>query len=316
MKVCSAFFEEGEHNLKKENDILETTLSIAENGYSEAYHFLLDAYEKNTENYGPQTLYFLACLAGGANMPEKSVNWLRKSITDNGWWYRPEVLEDDDLELLKDNSEFLLLKSISDARYADAVRKSKSLFSWKTKTADNLFLAVHGNTQNGQIARNDWKPIIEENENWQFETIQSGEPDGYGSYRWSYDMDSYLPVANAIEKLQGEGYQKIVCGGFSSGCDMLLRTITFTSVRCDLLILQSPWLPFLEDHAAELVYAIQQKNIALRIACGSEDKDCLPLAKQLYMLMKQEKLDVKFNIQENSRHQFPAESYSLKELLG
>ena len=129
-------------------------------------------------------------------------------------------------------------------------------------------------------------------------------------------MVSYLPVANAIEKLQGEGYQKIVCGGFSSGCDMLLRTITFTSVRCDLLILQSPWLPFLENHAAELVDAIQQKNIALRIACGSEDKDCLPLAKQLYMLMKQEKLDVKFNIQENSRHQFPAESYSLKELLG
>lgn len=70
-----------EHNLKKENDILETTLSIAENGYSEAYHFLLDAYEKSIENYGPQTLYFLACLADGANMPEKSVNWLRKSIT-------------------------------------------------------------------------------------------------------------------------------------------------------------------------------------------------------------------------------------------
>ena len=91
--------------MKKETDILETTLSIAENGYSEAYHFLLDAYEKNIENYGPQTLYFLACLAGGANMPEKSVNWLRKAITDNRWWYRPEVLADDDLELLKDNSE-------------------------------------------------------------------------------------------------------------------------------------------------------------------------------------------------------------------
>ena len=82
MEVCSGFWGKEEHNLKKENDILETTLSIAENGYSEAYHFLLDAYEKNIENYGPQTLYFLACLAGGANMPEKSVNWLRKSITE------------------------------------------------------------------------------------------------------------------------------------------------------------------------------------------------------------------------------------------
>ncbi len=301
--------------MKKENDILETTLAIAENGYSEAYRFLLDAYENNIENYGPQTLYFLACLAGGMNMPEKSVKWLRKSIVDNGWWYRPEVLEDDDFKLLKEKPEFLWLKSISNARYVDAVRKSKPLFSWKVKTADNLFLAVHGNTQNGQIARNDWETIIEGDNNWQLETIQSDEPDGYGTYRWSYDMVSYLPVANAIEKVQNEEYQKIVCAGFSSGCDMLLRAVVFTLVRCNLLILQSPWLPLLEGYAANLVHAIQQKNIALRIFCGAEDEDCLPLAKQLYMLMKREKLDVKLNIQENSRHQFPAESYSLKELL-
>ena len=302
--------------MKKENDILEKTLDIAESGYDNAYLFLLDAYKKAPENYGPQTLYFLSCLAGGAGMPEKALEWLKYAIMDKGWWYRPEILEDDDLELLENNSEFISLKSISNDRYTAAVAKTKSLFSWKQKCANNLFLAVHGNTQNSEIARRDWLPIIEDDKLWQIETIQSAEPDGYGSYRWSYDMVSYLPVANAIEKLQGEGYQKIVCGGFSSGCDMLLRTITFTSVRCDLLILQSPWLPFLENHAAELVDAIQQKNIALRIACGSEDKDCLPLAKQLYMLMKQEKLDVKFDIQENSRHQFPTESYSLKELLG
>ena len=54
--------------LNKENDILETTLSIAENGYAEAYRFLLDAYEQAPEAYGPQPLYFLACLVGGAGM--------------------------------------------------------------------------------------------------------------------------------------------------------------------------------------------------------------------------------------------------------
>lgn len=73
-------------------------------------------------------------------------------------------------------------------------------------------------------------------------------------------MVSYLPVAKAIEKVQNEGYQKIVCGGFSAGCDMLLRTILFSSARCDRLILQSPWIPVMEDHVADLVHAIQQKN--------------------------------------------------------
>ena len=51
-------------NTKKENDILEATLSIAESGYAEAYRFLAEAYENDAGNFGPQTLYFLACLAG------------------------------------------------------------------------------------------------------------------------------------------------------------------------------------------------------------------------------------------------------------
>ena len=301
--------------MRKENAILESTLSFAEKDYSEAYQYLLDVYEKSPDNYGPQTLYFLACLAGGANMPEKALAWLKKAILHNKWWYRPEVLEDDDLEVLKNDPEFISLKSISDARYTDARSQAKPLFSWEQKSANNLFLAVHGNTQNANIAQMDWQPVFEENDNWQLETIQSAEPDGYGTFRWNYDMVSYLSVAHAIEKIQNQGYQKIVCGGFSAGCDMLLRSILFSSANCDVLILQSPWLPILQEHEADLVCAIKKKNIALRIFCGAEDEDCLPMAKRVYALAKQEGLDVKFAIQENSRHQFPNELYTLRELL-
>ena len=299
--------------MNKENDILETTLSIAEKGYSEAYYFLRNAYQENPQNYGPQTLYFLTCLAGGANIPEGALEWLRKAIRDNKWWYRPEVLDDDDLAVLKNSEEFLMLKAISNERYAQAVSKSKALFSWKKKTANNLFLAIHGNTQNGQIARTDWEPIVGKSDAWQIETVQSAEPDGYGTYRWSYDMVSYLPVAHSMEKVKNEGYRKIACGGFSAGCDMLLRAITFTSASCDLLILQSPWIPVLQEHTEALVRAIFQKNIELRIYCGSEDEDCLPMAKQLYAEGKKAGLKVTFTIQENNRHQFPEKMYHLED---
>lgn len=300
--------------MKKENDILETTLAIAENGYEKAYRFLKNAYEEDTETFGPQTLYFLACLAGGAGWPEKALGWLGKAISENGWWYRPEVLEDEDLELLKNNSEYVSLKAISDARYTYAVSQAKAVFSWEKKTADHLFLAVHGNTQNGKIARSDWKPILEGKNLWQLETIQSAQPDGYGTYRWSYNMESYLPVAKAIEKMQNEDYQKIMCGGFSAGCDMLLRAVTFTSARCDMLILQSPWIPILQDDTETVVQAVHKKNMGLRIFCGSEDEDCLPLATQLYDATKKAGIDVKLAIQENSRHQFPSRMYTLEEV--
>ena len=292
-----------------ENDILETTLSIAEKGYPEAYRFLLNAYEESPSSFGPQTFYFLACLAGGANMPELALAWLRKAIQENSWWYRPEVLEDDDLAALKNDAAFLSLKAISDERYADALSKSKALHSWKKKTADNLFLAIHGNTQNGDVARADWEPIVGTDGLWQLETVQSAEPDGYGTYRWSYDSTSYLPVANSMESVQNQGYHKIACGGFSAGCDMLLRAVAFSPAGCDLLLLQSPWIPVLQEHAEAVVRAISQKNIALRIFCGAEDEDCLPMAEQLYAVTKQAGCNVTLTVQENTRHQFPAQLY-------
>lgn len=290
-----------------ENDILETALSIAEKGYPEAYQFLLNAYEESPSSFGPQTFYFLACLAGGANMPDLALAWLRKAIQENNWWYRPEVLEDDDLAALKSDAEFLSLKAISDDRYAAALSKAKAIFSWKKKRADNLFLAIHGNAQNGDIARADWEPIVGTSGLWQLETVQSAEPDGYGTYRWSYDSTSYLPVANSLEKVKNQGYQNIACGGFSAGCDMLLRAVTFSSARCDLLILQSPWIPILQEQAEDVVRAIFQKNMELRIFCGAEDADCLPMAKHLYAAAKQAGCNVTLTVQKNTRHQFPAQ---------
>ena len=302
-------------DVKKENDLLEETLSLAETDYAQAYRFLLAAYEKKPGDFGPQTLYFLACLAGGAGMPDAALGWLRTAIEKNGWWYRPEVLVDDDLALLEENPEFLALKARSDARYQEAVSAAKSVFSWNGKTADYLFLAVHGNTQNAQTARADWAPILAGDNHWQLETIQSAEPDGYGTFRWSYDDTSFLPVANALDAMQGEGYEKIACGGFSAGCDMLLRAITFTPARCDLLILQSPWIPVLQEHKAAILQALRQKDIALRIFCGADDEDCLPLAQELSAAANQAGLDAALTVQENCRHQFPEMSYALNALL-
>ena len=63
-----------------------------------------------------------------------------------------------------------------------------------------------------------------------------------------------------------------------------------------------------------LGYTIREKNIKIRIFCGSDDEDCMPMAKRLYTVTKQAGIDVEFSVQENIRHQFPTEMYTLKEL--
>lgn len=40
-------------DVKKENDLLEETLSLAETDYAQAYRFLLAAYEKKPGDLGP-----------------------------------------------------------------------------------------------------------------------------------------------------------------------------------------------------------------------------------------------------------------------
>ena len=297
--------------MKKENDLLEETLAVAEGGYDAAYRFLMGEYTQNPEGCGPQTLYFLACLAGGAGMPQDALKWLRKAVEENGWWYRPEVLEDDDLAQISDDPAFALLKSVSDSRYAQAVSTARAVFTWERKKADRLFIAVHGNTQNGQTAREDWSPILGDNALWQLETVQSAEPDGYGTYRWSYDAESFLPVTEAMQRVANEGYGQVVCGGFSAGCDMLLRAVAYTPARCDALILQSPWIPMLDDGAEELLKALRQKGIELRILCGECDEDCLPPAKRLYEAAAGAKIAVKLTVQQGSRHQFPERPFDL-----
>lgn len=291
--------------MKKENDILEEALAIAGDGYMDAYRFLLGEYEKAPAHFGPQALYFLACLAGGAGMPEKALEWTKAAISDHGWWYRPEVLEDDDLAAIRDDAAFVLLKAISDERYRCACEKAQAVFSWERKCAANLLIAVHGNTQNAQTAREDWEPFGREHPDWQIETVQSAEPDGYGTYRWSYEGESFLPVAKAMERVQQEGYRELACGGFSAGCDMLLRAVTFTPVRCDRLILQSPWVPVLQSHAKAVGTALREKDIALVIRCGAEDEDCLPMARALQEAAEATGVPASLTIQPGCRHQFP-----------
>ena len=128
-------------------------------------------------------------------------------------------------------------------------------------------------------------------------------------------MASYVPVADAIGKMANTGYRKIACGGFSAGCDMLLRAILFTPAHCDMLVLQSPWIPCLQDHAEALVNAVRQKNIALRVFCGSEDEDCLPMAQQLFEVMNKEGISVALTVQKGNRHQFPEVNIPLNERL-
>lgn len=128
-------------------------------------------------------------------------------------------------------------------------------------------------------------------------------------------MASFLPVAGALEALQTEGYETMSAAAFPPGATCCCAPFASPRARCDVLVLQSPWIPVLQEHSDALVRALREKHIALRIFCGLEDEDCLPLARQLYTAAKDAGLPVTLTTQEHTRHQFPEKPYTLEDIL-
>ena len=65
----------------------------------------------------------------------------------------------------------------------------------------------------------------------------------------------------------------------------------------------------------EITEALGQKDIKLIISCGSDDDDCLPMAKDLYNAVRKAGLCANLFIHKNDRHRFPNEPSVSLDLL-
>lgn len=286
-----------------EEHLLEKTLEIAESsGYQVAYQHLYSNMSQLEQGDHPLVYYFLICLSAGCSKISTALDWMKQAIEEKGYWYRPEVFVDDDLEVLYNQAEFQRLKAISERKYQKASRDSNSLCTWNRIVKEHLLLGIHGNSQSAEVSLKEWRQRT--GEQIQVEAVQSSTVDSIGSYRWNYEGENYLEVVRAMEKIPWNTYQNTYLGGFSAGCDMILRVITLTEGSCTGLFLQSPWIPFLKENTADILAAITKKGIRVHIYCGTEDEDCLEMAKELYALLQNSGL-VHLELQEGSRHQFP-----------
>lgn len=289
-----------------EDVLLEEVLALAEqDGYEPAYDFLLAQRGAWKDGEHPQIYYFLACLAAGAGRAGTALEWLAEAVEQKGYWYRPEVLDDGDLQPLFGDVRFEALRKASTARYEAARRAGTAQFSWCRRTAGTLVLALHGNGQNAGHARRDWAPLGRVGA--QVETLQSAVVDCTGRFRWEYDDENYKQTADAAHIVRGAGYERQIWAGFSAGCDMLLRTLLYTGFPCDALALQSPWTPLLETECAAVCRALTEKNIAVHLFCGTRDSDCLEMAQTLYNALHSAGGRVRLTLQEGLRHQFPSQ---------
>jgi len=285
--------------LMREEQLLDKALAIlSENGASEAYNYLLSNKDLIDEHSG-QLYNFLYCLSAVVGAKEESLAWIREAIIDKGYWYRPEVLEDDDLDLIRNESSYMECKKISDERYYEALKTTKTLCTWAEIKSEKLALVLHGNQQNMYSDNGYWKHL--EKYGYQVEYVQSKIIDSYMLYRWEDAEETQLD--SIIGKLPWDKYTTRELVGFSAGCNEILKTLLKTGITCEKIVLQSPWIPMIEDNLDSLLNVLA--NINIEIICGENDDDCLPNAKKFADETVKQGLNCKLQIIDGLGHSYP-----------
>lgn len=287
-----------------ENVILENALlKASQEGYEAAYQYLADELLKLPEGKYPRVVYFLMCLAAGSGKSDTALILFEEAVLQKGYWFRKEELEDKDLESLFENTKFMDLKCLCEQRQRIAAENAKPFCTYRGQTASKLLLCVHGNGQNALISKSDWNFL--ESKELQVEAVQSATVESYDRFSWNFDNENFRQIEKCVKNLPWENYEEHILAGFSAGCDMILRTVALSDIQIEALLLQSPYIPYLQENAERIAGVCREKGIKVGIYCGELDEACRDMAAGLYQNLAGEGVTVSLVWQPGMRHRFP-----------
>jgi hypothetical protein len=286
-----------------ESQLLNETLNlINDDGTLEAYEFLVSNLELLDDSTS-QVYNFLYCLAATSGRPSESLDWMEEAIEMKGFWYRPEVFEDEDLDSIRDNDRFVKYSKLSNAKFMEAKETVEPVFTWEHKVSEDIITVLHGNQQNNKISEGYWSVL--ELPSYQIEYLQSEEIDSYQLFRWEDEGNGPTQLENVINLISWDEYNTKVLGGFSAGCNTILRFLSETTIECDKVILQSPWIPCIEEDIEGIISNLIMKDIEVLIICGNEDEDCLSQCLKFESKAKELGLKIDVNYIQGLGHDYP-----------
>jgi len=286
-----------------EMQLLNNTIElIGDDGTLEAYNYLVSNISA-LEVISSQVYNFLYCLAATSEKKEEALDWLEKAVGDNELWYRPEVFEDEDLDTLREEDRFKTYCDLSEERYLNALKDTKTLCTWKNKTHQDIILALHGNQQNNDINKVYWDFL--KSDHLQVEYIQSEELDSYQLFRWEDNGLGPDQLHKTLKNIEWDTYEHKILSGFSAGCNTILRTLIEKHVNCDKIIMMAPWMPIVEEQVTEIIETLKTKGIEVLMICGKEDEDCLPQCQLFEKKANELDLEIKTHYIDGLGHDYP-----------
>jgi len=262
-------------------NLLNKTLELYLNEeYEKGFEYIMENKDK-VEGNRAQIYNFSYTLATKAGFIEQAIELLKEAVLEKGYWYSYDyLLEDEDLDPLREHKIFDEIKRVCKERELKAKEQAKPFK--KVLTPDNnkkdekssLLMALHGNQSNIKIAEKYWKKALKLNNI--VGLIQSSRIEFSDAYAWS-DIDLGTEELKTHLKEIKNNYNidedNIILGSFSAGARVILGSINKDYINPRGLILVGPWLPEVDNYD-EIYEKLKEQNIKLYIICGTKDQDC------------------------------------------
>lgn len=293
-------------------NLLNKTLELYLKGeYEKGFNYIMENKDR-VEGNRAQIYNFSYTLATKAGFIEQAIELLKEAVLEKGYWYSYDyLLEDDDLDPLREYEVFEEIKRICKKRESKAKEKTKPVK--KLLTPDNyqkgetfpLLMVLHGNQSNIKIAERYWKKALKLNNI--VGLIQSSRIEFSDAYVWN-DIDlgteELKTHLKEIKKKYNIDEDNIILGSFSAGARVILESIKKDYINPKGLILVGPWLPEVDNY--DVIYKkLKEKNIKLYIICGTKDQDCFEGCNKFVKKLNEYEIKNHYDKIKGLKHDYP-----------
>jgi hypothetical protein len=283
------------------------------------YADVLDLLNREGDNYPDHAwfvLYMRSCMAARIGEPELALRLLGEAL-DRGYWSGVDVMrQSPSWQTLQGVPEFEQLAEISIARQAEAQANSvPRLFTLEPEGGCEkerpcpLFLALHGNGENGEAALEGWQPVV--SRGWLLAAIQSSQITGPAAYVWD-DQDVALPEVGGQYAVLREKYAidagRTILTGYSMGGETALSVALTGTIPVRGFLLLGPGGPTIDTPEAWLPLIEGAKSRGLRgyMLLGEND-DTIPhdAIRTIVTMLNDHGIPCELELVPGTRHQYP-----------
>lgn len=277
--------------------------------YQRAYELVEQEYQ-NFPDRQPLLAYWRLCMNSVVGRKGEALQIFQAAL-DQGHWFAPRWLQDDDLAGLEPLPEFQSMVEICRQRLAAAQAESRPellVAAPKEQTgALPLVIALHGNNGNAANALPKWDKITAQG--WLLAVPQSSQIVGPGAYVWDDRETGVKEVRDHLAQLSGDyniDPERVVLGGFSKGGGQAIWIALRQSVKTRGFIALGPYLtPEELDALAALLETQKLADLRGYILVGEEDHECLAVSRKVAELLNAHNIPCELELRPGLAHAYP-----------